>query len=302
MGKSWRPHRRPDMAPVVRGPATRRYRGPSKARISLPILKRLEGHRLATWATRLSSMGGRRGIGVEFDPDHRLYITHDGDEHAFSHPERIWTMLYGHHARGRSMVYEYLLDQIDFADGNRIIDVGANTGDLALAFRALGRKVIIDAFEPAPGEYRALERNLAHASAVIEGRTYQLALWDSEAEGLTFYLKPGDADSSVLPIPGAKEEVRVPSRRLDSVLDDPEIRYRLMKLEAEGVEPEVLQGAEGLLPQIDYISADLGFERGTDAQSTLPEVTNFLLSRGFEIVGFEANRVTVLFRNTHGAA
>jgi hypothetical protein len=54
---------------------------------------------------------------------------------------------------------------------------------------------------------------------------------------------------------------------------------------------------ERLLPQIDYIAVDVGFERGTKALSTLPEVANFLLTRGFEIVGFEGGRYVLLFEN-----
>lgn len=300
MSKKWKPHASHGAASIVRGPATRIYRGPSKARLSLKFLKRLEGKALADWATRLAALQGRGGLTFTYDEGAKLYVSRQGDEHAFSHPRRIWTMFHGHISRGRNMVYEYLLDQIEFRDDDWILDVGANTGDLALGFRALGRDVNIEAFEPAPGEFAALSRNLAAASAVREHRVHQLALWNEESEGLTFHMKAGDADSSILPIPGATEQIHVPSRRLDDVIGDDGRRFRLLKLEAEGVEPEILEGAERLLPRIDYIAADLGFERGDEAQSTLPQVSNFLLTRGFEIVGFEAGRVVVLYRNTRG--
>ena len=74
-------------------------------------------------------------------------------------------------------------------------------------------------------------------------------------------------------------------------------RIKLLKLEAEGYEPEVIAGASGILDRIEYVSADVGFERGTAMQSTLPDVTNYLLSRGFEIVANGRHRLVLLFRN-----
>ena len=84
--------------------------------------------------------------------------------------------------------------------------------------------------------------------------------------------------------------------RLDTLLESRPIK--LLKLEAEGAEPEAIAGAEGLLGNIEYVSADLGFERGVGQTSTLGEVSNFLLTRGFEIVANGNRRLTVLYRNT----
>ncbi len=296
--REWRPEIISDEIGIERGPRTRQL-GKSKRRAgkTLRFLRRFSGDRLATWATRAAARHGRPNLKVTYDQERDIYVVAEDELHAFAHPERLWTLFDGQIARGRKMAFEYLLDQIDFVDGDRIIDVGANTGDLALAFRAMGKKVHIEAFEPSPGEYVALQHNLENCSAVIGYRTHQLALWNESSEGLTFHLKPGHGDSSVLPIDGSTGEVRVPGKRLDEVLNSKEDQFRLLKLEAEGAEPEILQGAEGILDRIDYIAADVGFERGVDTQSTLPEVTNFLLERDFEIVGFEGNRFVILFKN-----
>ena len=71
----------------------------------------------------------------------------------------------------------------------------------------------------------------------------------------------------------------------------------MLKLEAEGCEPEILEGLGKKLEKIEFISADLGFERGKNADSTLVPVTNYLLGRGFELVDVSHFRVCVLFRN-----
>ncbi len=294
----WKPHRHADENTISKGPSTRHYISPRKNTYALKLIKRLKGQRLASMATRAAKAFGRRNLSFTYDAGAQLYISHEGEEHAFFHPRRVTTLFSGQIERGRVLAYEYLLDQIEFSDEDWIIDVGANTGDLALAFRALGKRVNIEAFEPSPGDFQALRRNLNSCSAVNLHEAHQLALWNTDSEGLTFYLKPGSADSSVLPIKGATQTVTVPSKRLSDALGDDGRRFRLLKLEAEGAEPEILEGAEQLLPRIDFISADVGFERGQDAASTLPEVTNFLLQHGFEIAGFNSNRLVLLFRNT----
>ena len=70
---------------------------------------------------------------------------------------------------------------------------------------------------------------------------------------------------------------------------------KLLKLEAEGGEPEVLLGSSTILNHIEFISADLGFERGLNSESTLPAVSNFLLPMGFRFVDLSKNRLVSLF-------
>ena len=56
-------------------------------------------------------------------------------------------------------------------------------------------------------------------------------------------------------------------------------------------------GCGNLLNQIEYISADLGFERGKKQESTFLSVTNFLLKNNFELVEVNLIRITALFKN-----
>ncbi|MCF2872462.1 FkbM family methyltransferase [Octadecabacter sp. G9-8] len=236
-------------------------------------------------------------IRFSYDSTADIYRSYDPEPHVTIHKRRLGMMLAGHLVRGRRLAYDYLLDQIDFQDDDWIIDVGANTGDLALAFKAMGRTVNVEAFEPSPLEFSALQQNLEACPAIGHYTAHQLALWNEANEGLTFYLKASKADNSLLPIEGATDTITVECKKLSDVLTDPNRRYRLLKLEAEGVEPEILLGAQDLLQRVDYISADVGFERGIEKQSTLPDVTNYLLGQNFEIVGFGATRLVILFKN-----
>ena len=298
MGK-WSPDLSNRPGAFEKGPATRVLTGKGRLdKKAVKFLRRFTGDRLARVATRLSKVMGRSSVTFEYLAEENQYLSHDGEPHGFAHPKRIGTVFGGHLARGRRLGYQYLLDQVPLEDGDWILDVGANTGDLALAFRAMRRRVNVEAFEPSPPEFKALQRNLEACSAIADHRAHNLALWNAPSEGLTFYLTAGHADHSVVPIKGATGTITIPAKRLSDIIGDDGRVFRLLKLEAEGVEPEILEGAEPLLPRIEYIAADVGFERGVGAESTLPQIANFLLTRGFEIVGFEGGRYVLLFRNT----
>ena len=53
-------------------------------------------------------------------------------------------------------------------------------------------------------------------------------------------------------------------------------KIKLLKLEAEGYEPEILLGANKILDKIEYIAIDGGYERGKNSEETLSSQLNFL--------------------------
>ncbi|MBT8443052.1 MAG: FkbM family methyltransferase [Gammaproteobacteria bacterium] len=183
----------------------------------------------------------------------------------------------------------YFLPQIEFRAGDLVVDCGANVGELKFWFVEQGVDIEYVGIEPSPLEFACLEENVAPDRAINCG------LWDRDGE-LEFYVSSQMADSSLIEPPEYDEVIRVPTHRLDTLLAGRSIR--LLKLEAEGAEPEAIAGCEKLLDRIDYISADLGFERGVGQTSTLAAVSNYLLPRGFEIVANGRKRLTVLYRNT----
>jgi FkbM family methyltransferase len=171
-----------------------------------------------------------------------------------------------------------------------IIDCGANVGDFwhALTYE---NDLCINyfAFEPSENEFRCLELNVKK-----KANLFNLGLWDKK-DKLKFYISSENADSSMIKPPSYTRTISLEVDRLDNVIKANKIK--LLKLEAEGGEMQVLNGAKNLLMNIEYITADLGLEN--NGASTLPEVTNYLLSNGFEIVEFGYPRVVVLFKNNN---
>jgi FkbM family methyltransferase len=228
---------------------------------------------------------------VHFRPDEKFFVVESqGHEIRFRHEAQAYYALKRGIVRRTEILAEtYFLSQIDFAPGDVVVDCGANVGELKYYFIVNGIDVEYIGIEPSPLEYSCLARNAAPSA------THNIGLWDRDGE-LDFYVSSQMADSSLIEPPGYDEIIKVPTKRLDSLL--PNRSIKLIKLEAEGAEPEAIAGCEGVLARTEHVSADLGFERGVDQTSTLGAVTNYLLARGFEIVANGRKRLTVLYRNT----
>lgn len=239
---------------------------------------------------RLSRVGGGR---LRIERRDGLVVLNG--VHYLPSVRRLPFYLRGLEYRAKKLAGEYLLERISLADGDVVIDCGANVGDLLMSLDATGARVQYIAFEPGLAEFRCLQLN-AQRFTQHQPKAFQQALSNRNGKA-TLYVNSDAADNSMLEIAGASCTVHgIDAVRLDSVIAEP--RVKLLKLEAEGFEPEILEGAEGILDRIEYITADVGFERGVAHESTLPAVTNFLLARGFQVVGNGKDRLVLLFKNT----
>jgi FkbM family methyltransferase len=246
--------------------------------------------RLANVRSFFSSMLGK-GYKVKFTFEkHSGIFTISDDDHIIkAHHEKLalWSYQRGIVNRAEQMGEIYHLENIKFTDGDVVVDCGANVGDLALYFKQYKYDVEYIGIEPAPLEYECLIQNVAPM------KCHNVGLWHKDGS-IDFYLAGQKGDSSFIEPRNLDAVVKVKTVRLDQLIDR---KIKLLKIEAEGGEPEVLIGAENLLPKIEFISADLGFERGPTAESTLVPVMNFLMQRNFELVSISHQRVVALFRN-----
>jgi len=259
-------------------------------------LAHTDGRRFSALAQRLAAVfpGGSRPR-ITTDPATGGCLMDDGRVWRFVDKRRVRLYLAGLAARADVLSEEYLLRSIPFHDGDHVVDIGANVGDFALALNAVHPATVIHCFEPSPAEFACLTANLESNDLCAGHELHAIAAWQADEE-VVFHVKSSSADSSILPVAEGEGEIRVPARRLDGFLEDRP--YRLLKLEAEGAEPEILEGAGDSIARFHYVAADVGFERGQHAESTLPQVTNFLLARGFEVAGVSLPRLVVLYRNT----
>ncbi len=190
------------------------------------------------------------------------------------------------------LAHEYHLDKVPLGPEGLLIDCGANIGELGVWARAKGLDYV--AFEPEPLEARCVDLN------VFAGHqnTIRKALWNRTTT-LEFFSKPETADSSVFDPGGTDTRFAIDAVRLDDAM---ELTDRtgpvVLKVEAEGAEPEILEGASGLLPSVDFVTLDCGPERGRDHTHTLVEANTLLVQAGFQLAQFGIRRMTALYRNT----
>lgn len=181
----------------------------------------------------------------------------------------------------------YLLNNINFQNGDYIIDCGSNVGELSLAFKQKGLKVDYLGIEPEPNTYKCLEKN-------TESSNLNICLSDKESK-IPFYIDSIGANSSAIKPDTSDTIINVSAKRLDQIIESRNIK--LLKIDAEGAEPEVLLGCEGIKQNIDYISVDCGAERGQGQETTFVDVIKIMNKYNFEIVDINQKRLIILFKN-----
>lgn len=186
---------------------------------------------------------------------------------------------------------EYLLNLIKFNPQDVIVDCGANIGDLKLYFsETINCQIEYYGFEPSPLEYECLKRNVYPSTAFNKG------LWHEDGV-VDFYISSDGGDSSFVQPPFFEKIIKIPTSRLDTSLGELK-KIKLLKVEAEGAELEVLSGTLHILKNIEFISADLGFERGINKESTFQPVIDFLYKHNFSLIHFTLSpRLIALFKN-----
>ena len=189
-----------------------------------------------------------------------------------------WVYKNGVSERGDFLWQSYALSNVQFGPEDVVIDCGANAGDLFINLSGKISDFNYVAVEPNPDDFSVLVRNVPGARA----RQFALGAKDSQA---TLYVQSSRADSSLIQPTHFTGQVTVAVRALDSLIREEGLsKIRLLKIEAEGFEPEILRGAEQALALTDFVAIDGGPERGINREVTFCDVSNFLYGRGFELV------------------
>ena len=215
------------------------------------------------------------------------------DEIFISNIFRLEKYFEGIRFRLNNLYEEYFLNQINFETGDKILDVGSNIGELAFYFS--DKKVHYFAFEPSPYLNEALVCNLNLVSgSFLSYSTFDFPLSNQEKDTY-YFLNDNFGDSSLENKKGYKK-IKKTTKRLDQLIVE-RSKIKLLKIDAEGHELEVLEGSSLLLDNIEYIAVDAGFEKNNDTESTLAEVFNFLNFNNFKLVSDHMKRKTYLFKN-----
>ena len=207
----------------------------------------------------------------------------------FSHKKQgLYAYGKGFNKRKQELKSSYLIKNINFEDNDVIIDVGANNGDFFLCFE---EKIKYYAFEPSPIVFSNLSYNIKNQELFNKG------VWKLSNKNIDFHLSDEFGDSSILPIKNFSQKVTIETTTLDNIIDNISKPIKLLKLEAEGSEPEILEGLKKNINLIQYITVDCGFERGIEQSSTISDCSNYLIRNNFKMLDFVSDRVVALYEN-----
>jgi FkbM family methyltransferase len=184
-----------------------------------------------------------------------------------------------------------------FREVDVLVDGGANRGQYASWARDCGFGGRIISVEPAHEAFRALSE-AAEPDSRWECHNVALGpvngaidLNVSRSSLGTSVFEPNDRHAGAWPGDVVEEVVRVPMRSLDSLWPgfgcDGERVY--LKLDVEGFELSVLEGAAVVLDDVRLLELELSLVSVYHDAPVFAEVLPFLTERGFSVVALEQN-------------
>ena len=177
-----------------------------------------------------------------------------------------------------------------------VLDVGANVGAFGRQIRDIGYGGRIVSFEPIAGVFKELAR---HAGQDPNWVAMNCALGDFDGSA-TINIAANNAESSSLleMLPRhleaaatskfvAQEQIQV--KRLDGIFDSvcAGMRNIYLKIDTQGFEKQVLEGAGGTLARIDTLQLELSLVPLYRNDTLFLDMWSYLREQGFQAVAFE---------------
>ncbi len=176
-----------------------------------------------------------------------------------------------------------------------VLDVGANTGQFAKQIQRLGYRGRIVSFEPVAAAAALLQ---ASAAKNPLWEVHQLALGDVD-QTVSMNVSKNLVSSSILQQRPALGDADPTSRffgteivkvaTLDGLFDDlvREGERVLLKIDTQGYERQVLQGAESTLPRIVGLHLEVSLIELYEGEFLLLEAMQFLEQLGYHLASLE---------------
>lgn len=175
-----------------------------------------------------------------------------------------------------------------------IIDVGASNGGFARKARGLFPQTKIFSFEPMPAVYEELNQHFLQDNNF---RSYNIACSDVRGS-VDFFVSSNQGSSSLLDMgnahkeayPGSAEitKIHVNTDTLDNILLTEKTGDMIfLKMDVQGGEMKVLEGAPEILKKVSLIFTEVSFIELYEGQPLVNEMIRYLAERGFLLMGIE---------------
>ncbi|TRD13685.1 FkbM family methyltransferase [Palleronia caenipelagi] len=206
----------------------------------------------------------------------RVTVTQDSETLVFPRPLPLVKHLLCASGYLRWLHRKYTLPGfVEITPGDRVLDCGAYVGGFAAAALQAGAGCV-DCIEPAPDTSQALVQNLA---SWPNARCHQMGLYSADGEKELNLSASAVEHSFLTPDVGATgNSVQVRIARLDTLARELRTAFDFVKIEAEGVEAEIVTGLGALRPS--KIAIDVSPER--DGKSPFAVISRHLAGLGYE--------------------
>jgi FkbM family methyltransferase len=161
------------------------------------------------------------------------------------------------------------------------IDAGAHFGETNQLIRSIYPDTRVISFEANPSCEHILKQS---------GIEYVICLLGKEnLESVPFYINPNDITSTGCSI--YKEEsvhfkdagvINLPMYKLDDIIP-PEVKMDFLKMDVQGAEIDILEGAQKLLPNIKWVYLEVSFVKCNDGAPLFDTVFKYLSDRNYRI-------------------
>jgi len=166
-----------------------------------------------------------------------------------------------------------------------VLHVGAHYGQEYDLYKQFDIPVIF--FEPTPSSFRILESKVGDD---INIECYQCALGNvnGKIDMNVEVVNQGQSSSILKPKKHLQQYPHITFNQIqevaifrleDLIIDFP--KYNFMNIDVQGYELEVLKGASGVLPDIDYIISEVNCDEVYEGCPDVSELDSFLSSFGF---------------------
>ena len=172
-----------------------------------------------------------------------------------------------------------------------IIDVGANIGQFGTEIFRNGFAGELVSYEPDPSLFRTLvettgkHKNWRAFNFGVGSTLSELDLYVSKNDGLSSsFLRMNRIHETLFPNTDAASTIKVPIVTLDNHLIIKESKKTFLKIDTQGFESEVLEGARELLKKIQLIQIEVSVINLYDGQANLLNLLQTLQESGLSIV------------------
>ena len=177
---------------------------------------------------------------------------------------------------------------------NTVLDVGASHGQFATKARTLFPEAMIYSFEPIPSSYKILnkkfkaDKNFKAFNIALGTTTGKTEFYQNNHVGSSSFLEISTLHIDAYPYTKNYSKINITVDKLDNIIKAEELILNIiLKIDVQGYEKKVLEGAEELLKNVQIIYTEVSFNELYNGQPLINEIVDFLKERGFKIIGIE---------------